>query len=63
MCLSRFLPINSGLRRINSRFGPLREFVRNGSIYLAVFRGRLGVVEGKPQKFPVRRRAVRGNQG
>src|SRR5712672_1478333 len=37
MCLSRFLRINSGLRRMNSRFGPPPEFVRNGLIYLAVF--------------------------
>ena len=37
MRLSRFLRINSRLCRINSRFGPLREFVRNGLIYLAVF--------------------------
>ena len=37
MRLSRFLRINSRLRKPNSRFGPLREFVRNGLIYLAVF--------------------------
>jgi hypothetical protein len=56
MCRSRFLRINSRLRKMNSRFGRLREFVRNGLIYPAVFapaggcRGQIAKVPGSTGK-------------